>query len=145
MRLSLQLHAAKMRIRKLTARSIPIGPMSRIQRAVQDRFGYDFMVKTNTPAIVMPRQIAMYLTKRLLPWASLQMIGMHYAMHHTTILASIRKIEEERNEDENLDKLLVELESELAWGSVSEPKTGKGAARRELIAEIMSRKKAEVA
>ena len=65
--------------------------------------------KNNSPAISHPRQVAMYLAKRLTV-ASLPQIGREFGgKHHTTVLHSIRKIEKEREANRDLDKLINKL------------------------------------
>jgi chromosomal replication initiator protein len=62
--------------------------------------------KTNRREIARPRQVAMYLTKELTP-ASLPEIGRAFGgKHHTTVLHSIRRIEELRRNDTDLNRLI---------------------------------------
>jgi chromosomal replication initiator protein len=53
---------------------------------------------SNSRNIVMPRQIAMYLCKTLTS-ASLPDIGRAFGKHHSTVIHSIRKVEEERRKN----------------------------------------------
>ena len=53
---------------------------------------------SNSRNIVMPRQVAMYLCKTLTS-ASLPDIGRAFGKHHSTVIHSIRKVEEERKRD----------------------------------------------
>jgi chromosomal replication initiator protein len=70
--------------------------------------------KNNSRAIVVPRQIAMYLSKQLTD-CSLPEIGRQFAgKHHTTVLHSIGKIEEKRKADKDLNRLLAKLTELLA-------------------------------
>jgi chromosomal replication initiator protein len=72
-----------------------------IVRAVAERF--------NMRQIAYPRQIAMYLAKDL-THASLPEIGRYFGgKHHTTVLHSVQKIEELRQKDEELNKMLLSL------------------------------------
>jgi len=65
--------------------------------------------RNNSPAIARPRQVAMYLAKRLTT-ASLPQIGREFGgKHHTTVLHSIRKIERERESNRDLDKAINRL------------------------------------
>jgi chromosomal replication initiator protein len=65
--------------------------------------------KSNTRAIVYPRQIAMYLAKELTQ-ASLPEIGRAFGgKHHTTVLHSIKKIERLRNKDNDLNRTIHSL------------------------------------
>lgn len=53
---------------------------------------------SNTRSVVLPRQIAMYLCKQLTT-ASLPDIGRAFAKHHSTVIHSIRKVEEDRKKN----------------------------------------------
>jgi chromosomal replication initiator protein len=83
-----------------------------IQRAVADRFGLkpgQLKEKSNAKMIAYPRQVAMYLVKELTT-ASLPEIGRAFGgKHHTTVIHSIRKIEELRQSDPDLNRLLHNL------------------------------------
>lgn len=69
--------------------------------------------KNNSPDIVFPRQIAMYLSKELTS-ASLPEIGKKFGgKHHTTVIHSIRKIEKLRNEDPDFNKEINSLISSI--------------------------------
>ncbi|MBI5085315.1 MAG: chromosomal replication initiator protein DnaA [Acidobacteria bacterium] len=62
--------------------------------------------KTNAHEIARPRQVAMYLCKELTS-ASLPEIGRHFGgKHHTTVLHSVRKVEDLRQSDPNLNRLI---------------------------------------
>lgn len=65
--------------------------------------------KSNAQEIARPRQVAMYLCKELTQ-ASLPEIGRHFGgKHHTTVLHSIRKVEELRQSDPDLNRLVHSL------------------------------------
>jgi len=65
--------------------------------------------KTNSRGIAYPRQVAMYLAKELTP-ASLPEIGRAFGgKHHTTVLYSIRKIEQQRQHNPELNRLIQSL------------------------------------
>jgi chromosomal replication initiator protein len=87
-----------------------------ILRAVGDRFSLQpaqLKMKSNTRQIAYPRQVAMYLVKEL-THASLPEIGRYFGgKHHTTVLHSIQKIEEERQRDEGLNNLIHSLMDSL--------------------------------
>ncbi|HEY3442352.1 MAG TPA: chromosomal replication initiator protein DnaA [Paludibaculum sp.] len=78
-------------------------------RAVAERYGLQpsqLKQKTNVHEISRPRQVAMYLCKELTQ-ASLPEIGRHFGgKHHTTVIHSIRKVEELRNADPDLNRLI---------------------------------------
>jgi len=83
--------------------------MDSVLRAVADQFQLQpaqLKQKTNTQKIVFPRQIAMYLIKEL-THSSLPEIGrMFGGKHHTTVLHSIHKIDEQRQKDADLNRLI---------------------------------------
>jgi len=83
--------------------------MDSVLRAVADQFQLQpaqLKQKTNTQKIVFPRQIAMYLIKEL-THSSLPEIGRVFGgKHHTTVLHSIHKIDEQRQKDADLNRLI---------------------------------------
>ena len=87
-----------------------------IQKAVAEEFGLrsaEIKVKSNSRVIVFPRQIAMYLAKQLTE-SSLPEIGRQFGgKHHTTVMHSIEKIEEQRQADKDLNRLLNKLSETL--------------------------------
>ncbi len=91
-----------------------------VQRAVAEQFGFSvdrLKEKGNSHPIVVPRQIAMYLARELTQ-ASFPQLGRHFGgKHHTTVMHSIRKIEEQRHADVDLAAVLAKLESDLAGSS----------------------------
>lgn len=80
-----------------------------VMRAVAERFDLQpsqLKQKTNAHEISRPRQIAMYLVKELTS-ASLPEIGRHFGgKHHTTVLHSVRKVDEMRQTDPDLNNLI---------------------------------------
>jgi chromosomal replication initiator protein len=83
-----------------------------ILRGVAEKFGLQpaqLKQKTNARQIAFPRQIAMYLIKELTQ-ASLPEIGRLFGgKHHTTVLHSIQKIEQLRQKDPDLNRILHSL------------------------------------
>lgn len=83
-----------------------------ILRKVSDHYGLQpaqLKQKSNERKISFPRQVAMYIVKELMQ-ASLPEIGrMFGGKHHTTVLHSIQKIEELRNKNPELNKVLHNL------------------------------------
>jgi chromosomal replication initiator protein len=83
-----------------------------IQKAVADRYGIrqnQLKEKSNTKKIVLPRQVAMFLVKELTT-ASLPEIGRAFGgKHHTTVLHSIKKIEQLRQVDPELNRIIHAL------------------------------------
>ena len=87
-----------------------------IQKAVAERFQIkqsQLKEKSNTKKVVYPRQVAMYLVKELTD-ASLPEIGRAFGgKHHTTVIHSINKIEQSRQVDPDLNRLLQSLMDSL--------------------------------
>jgi len=97
-----------LQVRKITIESI--------QRAVSENFGMrivDLKQKNNSRNVVVPRQIAMYLAKQMTE-ASLPEIGRQFGnKHHTTVMHSIAKIDEQRRADKDLHRTLNKLQEQL--------------------------------
>ena len=83
-----------------------------IQKTVAEQFGMrvaELKQKNNSRQIVVPRQIAMYLAKQLTE-ASLPEIGRQFGgKHHTTVMHSIGKIDEQRRTDKDLNRVVNKL------------------------------------
>lgn len=83
-----------------------------VVKAVAERYSLQpaqMKQKTNAREIARPRQVAMYLCKELTA-ASLPEIGRHFGgKHHTTVLHSVRKVEELRQSDSDLNRLVHSL------------------------------------
>jgi chromosomal replication initiator protein len=87
-----------------------------IQKAVAENFAMrvsELKQKNNSRAVVVPRQIAMYLAKNLTE-ASLPEIGRQFGgKHHTTVMHSIGKIDELRRTDKDLNRTINKLQETL--------------------------------
>jgi len=83
-----------------------------IQKAVAEKFGIKAALlkeKSNRREIVQPRQVAMFLAKELTQ-ASLPEIGRAFGgKHHTTVIHSIKKIDAQRADDMDLNKMINSL------------------------------------
>ena len=83
-----------------------------IQKFVSDYYQLKFgelKSKNNSKSIALPRQIAMYLCKAL-THASLPEIGRSFGgKHHSTVIHSIKKIEELRKRDGDFNSLIANL------------------------------------
>jgi len=90
--------------------------MDSIQKAVAERFQIkqsQLKEKSNTRKVVYPRQVAMYLAKELTN-ASLPEIGRAFGgKHHTTVLHSINKIDQTRQIDPDLNRMIHSLMDSL--------------------------------
>ncbi len=80
-----------------------------IQKYVADHYNIkitELKAKNNSKAVAVPRQIAMYLSKTLTD-ASLPEIGKLFGgKHHSTVIHSVRKIEQMRQKDPEFDRLI---------------------------------------
>ena len=78
-----------------------------IQKAIADHFKMrvqELKSKNNSKSVALPRQICMYLCKKL-TGASLPQIGREFGdKHHTTVLHSITKIDHMIQHDRDLSK-----------------------------------------
>jgi len=87
-----------------------------IQKSVAENFAMrvsELKQKNNSRAVVVPRQIAMYLAKNLTE-ASLPEIGRQFGgKHHTTVMHSIAKIDELRRTDKDLNRTINKLQEIL--------------------------------
>src|SRR5207237_7569608 len=83
-----------------------------IQKSVADHFHMrvsDLKAKNNSKAVAVPRQVAMYLCKKMTNF-SLPHIGREFGgKHHTTVLHSVNKIDLLRNQDGALNNLIQSL------------------------------------
>ena len=91
----------------------PMGlTMDRIARAVAAHYDLtveEMKAKSNSRAIAMPRQVAMYLCKQLTRH-SFPEIGREFGgKHHTTVMHSVEKIETLTKEDRNFHREIEEL------------------------------------
>jgi chromosomal replication initiator protein len=80
-----------------------------IQKFVADYYNLklvDLRSRNNSKSVAMPRQVAMYLCKSL-THASLPEIGRSFGgKHHSTVIHSIRKVEELRKRDGDFNSLI---------------------------------------
>src|SRR6187399_1105008 len=78
-----------------------------IQKTIADYYGMrvqDLKSKNNSKSVALPRQICMYLCKKV-TGMSLPQIGREFGnKHHTTVLHSVHKIEELRLQDRDLNR-----------------------------------------
>jgi chromosomal replication initiator protein len=70
--------------------------------------------KNNSQQIVFPRQVAMYLCKRLTA-LSFPEIGKQFNdKHHSTVMHSVEKIEQRRATDPDLDRVLANIQQHFS-------------------------------
>mgnify|MGYP006290498227 CR=1 FL=1 len=81
-----------------------------IQKHIADYYNLklaELKSKNNSKSVAMPRQIAMYLCKSL-THASLPEIGRSFGgKHHSTVIHSIRKVEDLRKKDSDFNNLIA--------------------------------------
>jgi chromosomal replication initiator protein len=81
-----------------------------IQKFVADYYNLklvELKSRNNSKSVAMPRQVAMYLCKSL-THASLPEIGRSFGgKHHSTVIHSIRKVEDLRKRDANFNSLIA--------------------------------------
>ncbi len=84
--------------------------LEQIQKYVADYYQLkvtDLKSRNNAKSVAMPRQVAMYLCKKL-THASLPEIGKHFGgKHHSTVIHSINKVEELRKKDGDFNSLMT--------------------------------------
>jgi chromosomal replication initiator protein len=86
--------------------------IERISRMVASHYKMtieELRSKNNSRAVAVPRQVAMYLCKRLTS-CSFPEIGREFGgKHHTTVMHSVEKIDRLTREDRNFHKIVSEL------------------------------------
>jgi chromosomal replication initiator protein len=87
-----------------------------IQEAATHRFGLsveELISKSRQMAVAIPRSIAIYITRQLTD-AQVE-IGRHFGgRHHSTVMNSIAKIEEQKRTNVDLDRVVRQLLKSLA-------------------------------
>jgi chromosomal replication initiator protein len=86
--------------------------IEQIQKFVADYYHLkltELKSRNNSKSVAMPRQVAMYLCKQL-THASLPEIGRSFGgKHHSTVIHSIKKVEESRKKSADFDKQVASL------------------------------------
>ena len=88
-----------------------------IAKAVAESFNLrvaDLKARNNSQHIVLPRQVAMYLTRQLISVSLPEIARFYGGKHHSTVIHSIRKIEQERQANQTLARTLARLTEELS-------------------------------
>ncbi len=92
--------------------------VEQIQKIVADHFKIpenSLRAKTRKQEIVVPRQIAMYLSKNLTR-ASLKTIGLHFGgRDHSTIIHACKTVERSFAEDDSLRQHVEQLEKQISY------------------------------
>jgi len=90
--------------------------LQRIQKAVAAHFRIsvdELLSKSNARQVALPRQIAMYISKRLTKHSYPEIGRAFGGKHHTTVMHSFTKIESLQSRDASLQKLVNELSQNL--------------------------------
>jgi chromosomal replication initiator protein len=86
--------------------------IEQIQKYIADYYQLkltELKSRNNSKSVAMPRQVAMYLCKSL-THASLPEIGRSFGgKHHSTVIHSIKKVEELRKKNSDFDKQVANL------------------------------------
>ena len=105
----LSLDVAKSTLHDLLPSTSPAATVDSVMKLVANYYGLpvaDLKSKNNSPQIAFPRQVAMYLCKKLTD-CSLPELGRRFGgKHHSTVIHAIQKIERKRSEDKEFDRLL---------------------------------------
>ena len=108
----IDLDLAKEALKSLLDSTFNVVTVEKIQKIVCHHFKIklsQIKSKNNSPKVSFPRQVAMYLSKKLTK-SSLPEIGKKFGgKHHTTVIHSIRKIEKIRSKNPEFNKEIDKL------------------------------------
>lgn len=103
------LDLAKETLRELLEAEAPAVTVESIQKLVANHYDLrvsDLKARNNSQRISFPRQISMYLCKKLTD-CSLPEIGRKFSgKHHSTVIHAIKKIENKRSKEHEFDRLM---------------------------------------
>jgi chromosomal replication initiator protein len=106
---SLSMELARDLLRDFIPTESPATTVDTIQKTVANYFELkvsDLKSKNNSQQVALPRQIAMYLSKRLTR-CSLPEIGRRFGgKHHSTVIHAVNKIENKRKAERDFDRLV---------------------------------------
>ncbi len=112
----IDLDLTKEALKTLLDSAATIVNVEKIQKVISHEFKIkisQLKSKNNSPKVAFPRQVAMYLSKKLTD-TSLPEIGKKFGgKHHTTVLHSIRKVEKLRKNDQEFDKKINTLINQI--------------------------------
>ncbi len=105
----LTLDLAKETLQDLLVVDSPAVTVESIQKLVSNHYNLkvtELKSKNNSQQIAFPRQVAMYLCKRMTE-SSLPEIGRRFGgKHHSTVIHAIQKIEKKRSSEKDFDRLV---------------------------------------
>jgi chromosomal replication initiator protein len=97
-------------LKNVLDQDVKVVTIEAIQKFVSDYYKLrvaELKSRNNSKSVAMPRQIAMYLCKTLTP-ASLPEIGRSFGgKHHSTVIHSIRKVEDLRKKDAEFNTVIA--------------------------------------
>ncbi|MBM4370009.1 MAG: chromosomal replication initiator protein DnaA [Deltaproteobacteria bacterium] len=114
------LRMTKDALRTQVKKSTPHVTAEQIMNLVAERFDVtraDLCSERRMRSFSQPRQIAMYLCRRILQLSFPELGERFGGRDHSTVLTSFRKIEQQRKQDSELSALLDELERKLRGGT----------------------------
>jgi len=113
---TLTIELAREQLKDLIPSESPAATVDGIQKLVANYFELkvvDLKSKNNSPQMVLPRQIAMYLCKQHTT-CSLPEIGRRFGgKHHSTVIHALQKIEGKRTQERDFDKLVDNFQRSL--------------------------------
>jgi chromosomal replication initiator protein len=105
----LSVAVAKSTLHDLLPSTSPAATVDSVMKLVANYYSLpviDLKSKNNSPQVAFPRQVAMYLCKKLTD-CSLPEIGRRFGgKHHSTVIHAIQKIERKRADEKDFDRLL---------------------------------------
>jgi chromosomal replication initiator protein len=112
----LTLDLAKETLQDLLVVDSPTITVESIQKLISNHYNLkvtELKSKNNSQQVALPRQVAMYLCKRMTE-SSLPEIGRRFGgKHHSTVIHAIQKIEKKRSSEREFDKLVDSFEQSL--------------------------------
>ncbi len=112
----ISLETAKIILKDMVKETTKLINIEMIQRVVAQHFHVtvaDFKTKRRSKNLVLPRQVAMYLSRQMTD-LSLPEIGVAFGgKDHTTVLYALRKIEEELSVNQNLKNIVKKVSEEI--------------------------------
>ncbi|MFH1360756.1 MAG: chromosomal replication initiator protein DnaA [Candidatus Omnitrophota bacterium] len=113
---TITLDMAKLVLKDMVMETSKIISIDMIQKAVANHFNValsDLRSKRRNKNIVLPRQVAMYLSRQLTNFSFPEIGGAFGGKDHTTVLHSCKKIDKEMSNDKKMRDLLEQLSTEI--------------------------------
>ena len=113
---SVSLPLAKIILKDMVKETIKVISVDMVQKMVSEFFNIhisDLKSKRRSKNVVLPRQVAMYLSRKLTPHSLPELGGAFGGKDHTTILHSFKKIEQDIQGNPQLKKTIEQLTTTL--------------------------------